>query len=170
VSGKGARLSERVKGRVELQITLDKLTLYHSPFAKVTDVPFFTPVLSAFVKQLPYSERMQSIGTNQYGGPEPHHKSFFTLTHTIQIRTPATERHAGLTPVFFPAIPGNERPQTHALDGAALGMGDTCVYSSYFIITLKRMSPTRTFVPVRIYFTAVLYSHSVPTCFGCVQQ
>jgi hypothetical protein len=50
VSGKGARLSERVKGRVQLQITLDKLTLYHSPFAKVTDVPFFTP--SRFISLL----------------------------------------------------------------------------------------------------------------------
>jgi hypothetical protein len=82
-------------------------------------------------------------GTTAPSGPgRPHYRGFtITLRHSTVGRTPLDEwsarcrdlyltthnthkRHTSMSPVGFePTIPISERPQTHALDRAATGIG-----------------------------------------------
>jgi len=80
--------------------------------------------------------------TNRSGPGPPHYRGFtITLKHTTLGRTPLNELSAGGRDLYLtthithkrqtsmppaglkPAIPTSERPQTHALDRAATGIG-----------------------------------------------
>ena len=88
-------------------------------------------------------------------GPGPHFRGFtITLRHTTIGRTPLDEWSArrtdlyltthnthkiqtSMTPAGFePAIPASERPQTHVLRGAAIGIGS--VYTGSWNSTQNR--------------------------------
>jgi hypothetical protein len=89
------------------------------------------------------------IGDTTTIGPGPPHYRGFTVTlrHTTLGRTPLDEgsarrrdlyltnhnthkRQTSMPPAGFePTIPASERPQTHALDGAAAGIGSLALYA-----------------------------------------
>ena len=99
-------------------------------------------------------------GATSFSGLGPPHYRGFTITprHTTLGRTPLEEQPArrtdfyltthhthksqtSTTPVGFePAIPASERPQTHALDREATGIGSTymCVCMCIYIYRVSQ--------------------------------
>ena len=91
-------------------------------------------------------------------GPRPpHYRGYMiTLRHTTAGMTPLDEwsarrrdlylttrnthkRKTSLPPAGFePAIPASEKPQTHALNRAATGIGSYYIYYYYFYVTLQK--------------------------------
>jgi hypothetical protein len=109
-------------------------------------------------------------------GP-PHYRGFtITLRYTTLGRTPLDEwssrqrdlyltthnthkRRTSMPPVGFePAIPTSERPQTHTLDWAATGIGNSCILCTKLNYnplkySIKWYNPYRTLVSNSEYFT-----------------
>jgi hypothetical protein len=107
-------------------------------------------------------ELFLSNGSTTPSGPGPPHYRGFTITlrHTTLGRTPLDEgsaRHTDLyltthntqkrqtsmpPPGFKPTIPASERPQTHALDRAATGIGldVTYIHTYIIVVTVCRMT------------------------------
>ena len=64
-------------------------------------------------------------------------------TSTCQHTTFVKDRHPCPTAGFVPIIPANERPQTHALDRAAAGIGIVFDYRDKFTFFLSWCKPYR---------------------------
>jgi hypothetical protein len=108
-------------------------------------------------------------GATASSGPGPPHYWGFTitLTHTTLGRIPLVEwsarrrdlyltthnthkRQTFMPPVGFePKIPASERPQTHALDRAATGIGD-------FKMTIRKCAVNITIIFIILYYYYVI--------------
>jgi len=123
------------------------------------------------------------------GGPGlPHYRGFLiTLRHTPLGRTSLDEwsarrkdlyltphnthkRQPSMPPAGFePSVPANERPQTHAWDRAATGIGFMCILLVYLKRYLQECTVRKTskrchsWVAAFFHFIETFVSVSVPT-------
>jgi hypothetical protein len=62
--------------------------------------------------------RHSTLGRDPLDEGSAHRRDLYLITHNTH------KRQTSMPPTFFePAIPANERPQTHASDSAATGIG-----------------------------------------------